>query len=386
MLSVLNSPTKTAHHIEAIAKRIKVIDALRGFALFGIILTHSCQLYEDLYAGSESLSGFNSAVNAAVSFLFRGRAFLIFSFLFGLSFAIQIQSAKAKQRTFISRFVWRLTILLIIGYFHRLIFHAEILQIYAMLGVALIAFTNFKNKELLLASVLFYVASIVVKFCTPELTGVVTPLADTARNSELLKFIGIYRLEPQILTGRAFVILSLFLLGLYAGKKKIFNDTLENQLFFKKVLIRSGIAVVVITVVYFLVKFSGMAPESVLKALYNAMQIIQAFFYIAVIVNLYRLKRAHKVLQWLVPVGQMGLSIYIMQSLFLTQFYGLGPGIITKMGLTSAVGITVLFFFGQVLFAYWWMSQYKFGPIEWLWRVLTNLKWEPIKKAKPLIN
>src|SRR3712207_3661828 len=181
MQPTVSSPAGIINKPKAVSKRIEVIDALRGFALLGIILTHSSVLYENSLFGSVNLGTLNNAVMGAIDALFRGRAFLIFCFLFGLSFAIQIQSAKSKNKPFTGRFIWRLAILLAIGYIHRLIYAGDILQTYAMLGLALLVCANLKNKGLLLVSMLLFIASIVVRFYKPEMSGVLTPLANSAR-------------------------------------------------------------------------------------------------------------------------------------------------------------------------------------------------------------
>lgn len=388
MSSVLISSTLTTNQVRAGSKRIQVIDALRGFALFGILLTHSTYTFlytisePTSYSESGSLSILDLAIKMAVQVFVTAKVYNIFSFLFGLSFAIQLQSAISKGKPFIGRFIWRLTILSVIGHFHSRIYGGDILQIYAILGLVLLVCTSLKDKELLLISALLFIVSIAATIYKSELSEVINPLAGAARESELLRFIGLPRFGFQILSGRLFVTVSLFLLGLYVGRYNIFSDTLKNRMLFKKILILSSIAALVSTAIVGLTSFSGIIPDiEYLTATSIAIQKVSlSSFYVAIIVKLYQVKLFHKILQWLVPVGQMGLSIYIIQSLFL-QFYGLGPDIITKIGLTAAIGITALFFLVQILFASWWMSHYRFGPLEWLWRTLIYFRWQPIQKS-----
>lgn len=377
--STLNIPQK-----KTTSKRIEVIDALRGFALLGIILTHSTAVFKETtsysasYSDSGILSMLDSFINTSVHFLAKGKFYTIFSFLFGLSFAIQLQNARSKGKPFSRRFIWRLAILFIIGCLHNLLYSGDILQIYAVLGLVLIVCADLKNKELVLLSTLFYVVSIAAILSSSELSEDVNQLMVTVSNSELLSFLGLRKLDFQILTGRLFVTISLFVLGLYVGRKNIFTYTLENRLLFKKILIGSNIAALVSMVIYGLAKSSETIPSSYLNAISAVEGIALSSFYVAIIVHLYRVEVFHRVLQRLVPVGKMGLSIYIMQSLFLTQFYNLGSDIIARIGLTTVIGFTVFFFLIQILFASWWMSRYRFGPVEWLWRTLIVFKWQPI--------
>ena len=81
--------------------------------------------------------------------------------------------------------------------------------------------------------------------------------------------------------------------------------------------------------------------------------------------------------RWLVPfrhVGRMALSNYVMQSFICGfVFFGLGPG----LALAGRVGTTALFlgvtaaFAGQVLLSRWWLTHFRYGPLEWAWRALT---------------
>jgi uncharacterized protein len=94
---------------ESIQGRIVVIDLLRAVALFGIVLTHAEMGF---HAGPPPGEGFMSfhrldaLVSTAVSLLVEGKFFIVFSFLFGLSFALQLDSATQRGNRFSPRFAW----------------------------------------------------------------------------------------------------------------------------------------------------------------------------------------------------------------------------------------------------------------------------------------
>src|SRR5688572_3844961 len=137
--------------------RIAVVDVLRAFALLGIIVTH---------AGGSFLSGpppapdynvFNPAdrfVDTFVDLFAFGKFFSIFAFLFGLSFAIQLDSATRKGKSFTGRFAWRQVLLLGIGVVHNLFYSGDILSIYAVLGLLLIPVHRVQTPALLVIAVL----------------------------------------------------------------------------------------------------------------------------------------------------------------------------------------------------------------------------------------
>ena len=64
-------------------------------------------------------------------------------------------------------------------------------------------------------------------------------------------------------------------------------------------------------------------------------------------------------------------------------FYGLGFGLLGKVGAAAAVGMAIAFYVLQVFLEQAWMKRFKLGPVEWLWRSLTYLQVQPIwREAK----
>ena len=123
-------------------ERIAVVDVLRAFALLGIVVTHAEMGF---LAGPPPTADFmtfgalDSAVHYWVALLVESKFFSIFAFLFGLSFAIQLDRAGQKGRAFGGRFAWRLVLLFFIGMAHQALFNGDILMLYAVLGCGEIA-------------------------------------------------------------------------------------------------------------------------------------------------------------------------------------------------------------------------------------------------------
>ncbi|HNB62516.1 MAG TPA: heparan-alpha-glucosaminide N-acetyltransferase domain-containing protein, partial [Saprospiraceae bacterium] len=117
--------------------RIEVIDVLRGFTLFGIALVH---FTEQFYAGmppeGHNIAGtavIDQVVSGIVGIFIQGKFFMIFSFLFGMSFFIQLSKTHGSSG-FVLRFLWRLIVLFGIGLLHQIHYRGDILTIYAILG------------------------------------------------------------------------------------------------------------------------------------------------------------------------------------------------------------------------------------------------------------
>lgn len=131
-------------------ERIEVIDVLRGFTLLGIILVHFTEQY---YAGQppkvhENYGAHNLADMIVLGFIgifISGKFFMIFSFLFGMSFFIQLDKSDDSP-AFLFRFAWRLIVLFIIGLVHHLHYRGDILTIYAVLGFGLLLCHKLPDK------------------------------------------------------------------------------------------------------------------------------------------------------------------------------------------------------------------------------------------------
>jgi uncharacterized membrane protein YeiB len=88
---------------------------------------------------------------------------------------------------------------------------------------------------------------------------------------------------------------------------------------------------------------------------------------------------------WLAPLGKMALTNYIGHSIILTTiFYGYAGGMFGQIARGQQMLIVVAVIFAQVVFCTLWLKFFRFGPLEWLWRSITYLKWQPLRLEKKL--
>jgi uncharacterized protein len=82
-------------------------------------------------------------------------------------------------------------------------------------------------------------------------------------------------------------------------------------------------------------------------------------------------------------VGQMALTNYLMQSVICSfVFYGYGLGLYAQLTRLQLLPIIILIGILQLSWSTWWLSHFKQGPIEWVWRVLTYLRWQSLFREK----
>ena len=79
----------------------------------------------------------------------------------------------------------------------------------------------------------------------------------------------------------------------------------------------------------------------------------------------------------------MAFTNYIAQSVICTSlFYGYGLGLFGRLQRAEMLIIVAAVWLLQLLWSSWWLSRYRFGPLEWLWRSLTYFQIQPmLRKA-----
>src|SRR5687768_1847180 len=133
-------------------ERIDVLDILRGFAIFGILVVNLLFFSQPLYWRMElPQDPIDRWTSLFITFFFQGKFYSLFAFLFGLGLAIQLMRAQERGAEVAPVFKRRLWYLLLIGLTHAtLIWYGDILHIYALLGFLLVLFRNRQPKTILI--------------------------------------------------------------------------------------------------------------------------------------------------------------------------------------------------------------------------------------------
>jgi uncharacterized protein len=99
--------------------------------------------------------------------------------------------------------------------------------------------------------------------------------------------------------------------------------------------------------------------------------IFLALGYGAAVIGATSLPRGKAWLGWAAPLGRMAFTNYLVQSVvFGWIFYGYGLGLFGRLGEAAALGIGMFVYAAQAIFSAWWLSRFRYGPVEWLWRTL----------------
>lgn len=144
----------------ATPERIDLLDALRGLALFGILLADIlCWSGWGMATDAQRLDwGGADAVVWQYRFhhlLVESKFYSLFSLLFGVGFALQIERLVRRGHDGLRIYRSRVLVLLGIGLVHSyLVWDGDILTLYALLGPLLPAFHRWSLRALVVAGVL----------------------------------------------------------------------------------------------------------------------------------------------------------------------------------------------------------------------------------------
>ena len=395
-------------------ERIEVIDILRGVAILGILLINM-----GLFSRPEGLpahqlwpNAVDGTVERLILFFAQEKFKTLFSFLFGLGLAVQMMRAEARGARFLPLYARRLCILFLIGVAHFVVlWDGDILHDYAQNGFLLLLFRRRSPKTLLFGATILL--AIPMFFY-----GLTTYYSITHRmNTQLMSWISYETKadDPQAIdeTRRIYssgtygemikisarelpgdvtpdiddaYVLAIFLLGLYAGRRRIFHDIPAHLPFIRRVQ-RWGLMIGVAGNVGFAVGGSfDPPPTSVMQNVGRMCLVFAApamtFFYVSTIIVLTQ----GEVWRRLVPlaaVGRMALTNYLLQSLICTMiFYGYGLALFCKVRPSLGLLLTIIIFFIQISLSVWWLRRFQFGPIEWLWRSLTYGQRQPMRVSR----
>ncbi len=400
-----------------VKNRIISIDALRGFALAGVALVHMVEQY---IAGPHP-DGFMEGVNGIpdqiiqgiIGIFFTGKFFALFSILFGLSFSIQMESARNKGQKFGGRFIWRAALLFVIGYVHQLFYRGDILTIYAILAPFIIPFYRVSSKWILITAGLIFLGIprfiAFAIFGAESVTGVHSMMDNnhelvknyietisTGSLSEVFYLNATYGMLTKIdfqvsFFGRFYYTFAYFLVGLWLGRTGLFKDLSAFSKRIKDTMLWS-IGALIISFGLVVATFAT-APQPIDFSTWQFALGMNFMDWVSVSMSsiilcgflmLYQKDSWQRRLAFFAPYGRMALTNYVMQSIIGTFIYfGWGLGYIGQFGalICFLMGIGVIII--QTLFSKYWLKSFKYGPLEWLWRCGTYLKWQPFKRTAP---
>ena len=388
--------------------RIEAVDIVRGFALWGVLLVNMWSFTWPF----PHLTPSDPFAEWALIFLFREKSWHLFSFLFGLGFALQMERASDHGAVFLLRYVRRLAVLAAFGFLSYAAWRTDILTNYAELGLALLLFRRASPRLLLIVASLLLAAApinVAVRSMIPSDPEVAAEVAGESSRKRQASFDAKEELARVRMTGSVIAVaiaharsygehadlrsggldpdgflprFAMMLLGSLAGKRRIFQQFERHRALIRRVffwgLPLGLLAMTAVLGIPFVVPplargFWGVAAWS-----YGTT--VMALSYAAGLVILVQLQQWKRMLAPLGAMGRMALTVYLSQSIvFPLLFFGFGFGQLGRVGSSTVWAYAALMFAANMAFCVWWMKRFRFGPVEWLWRTLSYLRLQPMR-------
>lgn len=380
--------------------RAQILDALRGFALLGILISHVPDfsglsfITQDQRESIDAL-GIDGTLADVQEFLIRGKFYSLFALLFGIGFAVQLQSATRRGAQFSRHFARRLSILLIIGIAHASIWYGDILKDYALIGFLLIITARWSLNAVIWAAVATLGLRLVWPFLMAVIAGMAgattsetgvgdafSTIALTFEGTQIaaifqanLHLVGIKAMQ-MLYEGKALSVLFMFLLGTIVGRTEIFRDLEKNRQLFWRLLLACAPVGIAGNVLLVPMNEAGIAfppNESWVaeRVLFAVAVPALAIAYASTFALIWSYAQPH-VLKVFSHTGRMALTTYVSQTLILAAlFYGVGFGLHGTIGLAEGTLLAVAVFAAQSALAAMWFRVFQFGPLEWIWRRFT---------------
>ncbi|TCC11903.1 DUF418 domain-containing protein [Kribbella soli] len=370
--------------------RIQDIDALRGFALLGILVVNITFAASGFPIHLAQNPAYDSWLDHSVHWLSSAfvdmKFYLLFSFLFGYSFQLQMAAAQRAGAAFRPRMLRRLGGLFALGALHGVfLITGDILSVYAIIGLVLLAMRRVKDRTALLVAAGIYVylfitlavAALFVdstQFMDP--TTAVAAAQETTANlagsfsdviGEHVRALPTYGLS--LLTVQGPTTLAAFLVGMVAGRRRLLQNTHGADALLRLIQL-VGFAIGITGGLVYASGGNG-DTRAVLMSVMTAPFLTAA--YVASLLRIMHSDRGEDIRELLAPAGRMALSNYLGQSVAtMLIFTGVGFGLAGQVSPLETLGFAVGIFTLQLLLSHLWLSSYRYGPVEGALRAVTN--------------
>lgn len=383
-----------------LAGRYVALDAIRGFALIGVVAVNAAFFVAPLPAvlnpalAPLAQSEADALAWFATYVFFEFKSITLFSMLFGVSvYLVGGERSDAHKGAALRR---RLAWLCAFGLAHgALIWFGDILLSYALAGFVAALTRSWRARTLLIVGGALFFASLAI-------VGTLTVFMSS---------LGHEALEASWRPSAAALATSIepYRAGLWSALLANFGAWIEFQLQTLILLTPRTLGLMLIGLGLFKIGFlrgesstrayalTAAAGAAALAALswrgvalmaagwpVEAMQGVDAFamaalsplislFYASLVILVIRAALVRSIVAALAAAGRMAFTNYLTQSLVLSTlaWSGRGLGLYGSISRSEIVLIALGLFAAQVLFSLAWLHRFEHGPFEWLWRKLT---------------
>jgi uncharacterized protein len=378
--------------------RVVGLDALRGFALLGILVINirvfsmpEIVLFNPTAYGD--FTGANYWAWLAGHVLVKQKFITLFTLLFGAGVALFVRNRERDDdpavRLHLRRSLW----LVAFGLAHAyLLWYGDILVAYGVTALFVVAARDWDARKLaVVGTALLAIPSVLEVLsalaASPEQLAASWQPAESAIQSEVETYrsgwlaqmdhrvsSSVYRQTAGYLASTGWRTAGLMLYGMALFRTGVMTN--ERSAGFYRRLVAVGGTVGLATIlagVWFIEANDWAAAVALYWTQFNYWGSIPlAGAYLGLVMLYAKWRPAGVVTRWLAAVGRTAFSNYIFQTVVATSiFYGHGLGLFGRVSRVEALGIVVAIWAVQVPLSVLWLRYFRYGPLEWLWRALT---------------
>lgn len=396
-------------------ERSHLLDGLRGLALLGILTVNMVGfigfgMNDEAGRAAAFGSAFDDFSELLIEWLVTGKFYSIFSLLFGIGFALQLERLERRGEG-AGRYMRRLAVLFAIGLAHLLLlWFGDIVALYALMGFVLLPFRRASDRALIAWAAVLWLLPIawaaLIHLGGIDLSKPLFGLGMRALvaagidpNQSPLAYYRDHGFFAQLAVHPAEIwfraadltyqlrpakVLAMFLIGLWVGRRAIYANPAAHRVLLRRMAtIGLGAG---LPLSFARTALDMAAPDTppvrlAVEALYCLSTPVLALGYAAAIALLWANHR-RRLVEWAVPAGRMALTNYLAQTIIQSLvFYGWGLALIGRFGLAFVFPFAAAIFAFQLAYSRWWLDRFRFGPVEWLWRSLTYGKAQQMRRA-----
>lgn len=373
--------------------RVTVVDALRGFALFAILLANIpfAENADIIYKGrtfAMGTPGTDKVLEGIFHLLIDKKFVAIFSIVFGFGFYVQLNRAEERGIAFRKYFLIRMLLLLAIASIHAyLLWYGDIIRDYAICGMLVLLVYKWSPKKILVTGLLFAVLGTAIVFILNGVIGV-SYAFDTSIVREhpiatsYWRYLQINaRIDPfrNFLQDSPITLVFAFgcmLVGFAMAKSGFFHHPEKFRKATNRLIGLGLLFGLTCSYLFWMISIGKLEltpaliwlPIVIVGGLF-----LQSLFYISAFVKLHQYNWFKKLVLPFEYVGRMALTNYILQSVFYVFIFfhfTNGLKLYGRLTLTETYLVAVMLFIIQIIFSKWWLKTHSQGPIEFVWKKL----------------
>lgn len=387
--------------------RIGSLDALRGVAVLGILAVNAASfalpfmVYDDPALSPFPVVGDNAVARWAVEVFFQQKFIALFSILFGASIYLvggerdDVEGGRLLRR----RLFW----LAVIALIHGLAFwYGDVLLLYAWAGLFVSLMRSLSARLLiglglgltlllatLQASMALFAAhgpdALTQEFNRSQFTVDMVRQSIAAYQSGWLGALGQNLTAWLVLQGTSLTVfvfstVPLMMLGMGLLKSGFLGGRAPTWVYLA--LVALGAATLAMLAPLQWRELTQPHTTGGLAAALASYPILITLGYAGLVILL-----ATRGLKWLLTpfraAGQMAFTNYLAQTLIMTSIFYMpwGPRLFGRMDYVQLWGVVAAIWALQLVWSPLWLSMFRMGPLEWVWRRLTYGRRVPLRKA-----